>query len=169
MSLQVSVCPQGGVHCRGRVWWGSMCGGGRAWQGACVVVRVHGRGHACHAPPCRYYGIRSRSGQYASYWRNIFCFCKDHWCQHWQHSQLCVNCEKLKLRTICNSDWLIDWLFIHTFFTSIVFVKGKIKIKCSVATCNVLFDLSTYKAQVHSRAKPVSLGCECPHSYTYLF
>ena len=64
---------QGGMHgwggmCMvgGLVWQGSMHGegacmaGGPAWQrGACMG------GHACHG---RYYGIRSMSRRYASYW-----------------------------------------------------------------------------------------------------
>ena len=79
-------------------WGGVMCGRGHAWQGGvhgrevCMAGRcawqggVHGEGvcgrRACVAgmrawwgvlgmPPGRYYGIRSMSGQYASYW-NVF-------------------------------------------------------------------------------------------------
>ena len=71
----------GGMHGRGHVRWGGcgrgggmcgggMCGGGHAWQegawqGGMHGRGVHGRGHACHS---RYYGIRSMSRQYASYW-----------------------------------------------------------------------------------------------------
>ena len=70
---------QGGVH-----GMGGMCGRGgvhgvRAYVaggGACMTGGMHGRGdmhdrvgvcgrHACHS---RYYGIRSMSGRYASYW-----------------------------------------------------------------------------------------------------
>ena len=83
----------GGVHGRGHAWWGAcvvggmhgrggMCGGGCAWRGTCMVGvcmagGVHGWGAcmaegvgACHS---RYYGIRSMSGRYASYW-NAFLF-----------------------------------------------------------------------------------------------
>ena len=76
MFLQVSVCPQGGMHGRGRVagghvwpgghacwgvWQGGMCGdgGGCAWQGG--------------MPPGRYYWIRSMRGRYASYWNAFLC------------------------------------------------------------------------------------------------
>ena len=65
---QVSVCPQGGVHGRG-----CMAGGVRGRE-ACV----HGKagvwqgGHAWHAPPGRYYEIRSMSGL-LEYW-NTFLF-----------------------------------------------------------------------------------------------
>ena len=47
-------------------------GGGMHGRGACVACMAGGGvGHVCHAcPPGRYYGhgIRSMSGQYASYW-----------------------------------------------------------------------------------------------------
>ena len=48
---------QGGMHGRGgdHVWQGIVLGGGACMAG----------GHACHG---RYYGIRSMSGRYASYW-----------------------------------------------------------------------------------------------------
>ena len=76
MFLQVSVCPQGGVCVAcgrgegacvvgGFVWWGHAWQGGRVWQGG-----MRGGGRACHS---RYYGIRSMSGRYASYW-NAFLF-----------------------------------------------------------------------------------------------
>ena len=93
MFLQVSVCPwEWGVSGRGmgRAWQGvymagsvhgrgcmagGMHGRGHAWQGACKAGGGHagqgcvcGRGHACHAPPGRYYEIRSMSGRYSSYW-----------------------------------------------------------------------------------------------------
>ena len=81
--------------CGGGVHGGGMRGGGHAWQGACVArgwgsawQRGHawqGGGRACHS---RYYGIRSMSGRYASYW-NAFLFkhfnrSNYHWCRyHW--------------------------------------------------------------------------------------
>ena len=73
MSLQVSVCPRGGACVApgmGCAWQGGMHGR----EGAYVAGGVHGGGayvcgrgggHVCH---CRYYGIRSMSGRYASYW-----------------------------------------------------------------------------------------------------
>ena len=55
MFLQVSVCPQGCMHGRGGMHVGGMRGSGGD---------MHGRG-GVHG---RYYGTRSMSGQYASYW-----------------------------------------------------------------------------------------------------
>ena len=52
----------------GRAWPGGTCVagvGGICGQGACMAGGMHDGGHACHS---RYYGIRSMSGQYASYW-----------------------------------------------------------------------------------------------------
>ena len=48
---------------------GGMCGGWHTWKGGHALqgVCVAG-GHTCHG---RYYGIRSMSGRYASYW-NVF-------------------------------------------------------------------------------------------------
>ena len=69
----------GGMCDRGHAWLGvgvCMAGKGHAWQGACMTGSVHGRGRVWWGlcvpcmPPGRYYGygIRSMSGQYASYW-----------------------------------------------------------------------------------------------------
>ena len=52
MFLHVSVCPQGGRAWQGDIpgrvacLAGGMCGGGHAWQGACVAG-----GHGMHAHP----------------------------------------------------------------------------------------------------------------------
>ena len=71
MFLQVSVCPRGGLWQGACAWWGCV------WQGACIAGSLYGKGAmrgdggGCvwHArPPPRYYGIRSMSGRYASYW-----------------------------------------------------------------------------------------------------
>ena len=61
------ACMVGGVHGRGHAWWQGMCGRGHAWQGD-----MCGRGgmHATHAS-CqilRDMVIWSMSGQFASYW-----------------------------------------------------------------------------------------------------
>ena len=65
-----------GIHGRGVCMVGGMHGRGACVAGVCMVgdyvVGMHGGGHAwqvaTHAPPGRYYNIRSMSGQYASYW-----------------------------------------------------------------------------------------------------
>ena len=75
MFLHVCVCPQReGMHGRGAcieggcAWQGGVPGfgacmaGGHVWQGGACMAR--GR-HPC---PSRYYGIRSMSRRYASYW-----------------------------------------------------------------------------------------------------
>ena len=75
------VCMAGGcVHGRGMCGREDVCGGGGGMhgRGACVAGGMHGRGgmaggHVWHAPPNRYYEIRSMSGWYASYW-NTFLF-----------------------------------------------------------------------------------------------
>ena len=63
------------VHRGGAYVAGGVHGRGHPWQGACVAGGVHGRGHVWHAPPTRYYKIRSMSRQYASYW-NAFLLLK---------------------------------------------------------------------------------------------
>ena len=95
--LQVSVCPQGGVHgpwvgggmCgtwQGCAWQGGACvAGGMCGGGVCMVGGMHGReGHAwwhgcmvggehvCHS---RYYEIWSMRGRYASYWNAFLLLC----------------------------------------------------------------------------------------------
>ena len=60
------VCVAGGVHGRGGMHGRGTCVCDR---GACMAGWVC----ATHAPPGRYYEIRSMSGRYASYW-NAFLF-----------------------------------------------------------------------------------------------
>ena len=89
--MDMEACVAGGmcVPGGGRAWQGGgVCGGGHAWQGlACMAGCMHGKGHVwqgacvhgkgacmaggrvCHS---RYYGIRSMSGRYASYWNAFF-------------------------------------------------------------------------------------------------
>ena len=67
-----------GMH-GGHVWWGGMRGrGAHAWQGGCVwqgaCVAGGGGVRVMYAPPGRYYGIRSMSGRYASYWNAFLLF-----------------------------------------------------------------------------------------------
>ena len=52
----------GGMHGRGHAWQGGMHSRGCAWQGECVA------GGVC--------GIRSMSGQYASYWNAFLLNCE---------------------------------------------------------------------------------------------
>ena len=62
----------------GHEWWGACMAGGHAGgecitKGACMAgghAWQRGGGRVCHS---RYYGIRSMSGRYASYW-NAFLF-----------------------------------------------------------------------------------------------
>ena len=80
-SQGVGACVAGGVHGRGHMWQGdmcgrgAMCGRGHVWQGCHVWWgAMCGRGCACPPPPTHTtrYGWSMRE-RYASYW-NAFLF-----------------------------------------------------------------------------------------------
>ena len=59
MFLQVSVCPQGGVHGGGGMrGWGVCMAGGHAWKGACMTGGVCGRG-SMHGRGCAWQGMHA--------------------------------------------------------------------------------------------------------------
>ena len=138
---------EGGMHSRT-----GMCGRGCAWQGAYVAEQACMAGVACmtggvcmaRGGMCgRYYGIRSMSGRYASYWNAILYLyvlksmwlshssfhlwtCLNRWCSHVSHLYTQhLKATWTKWKTTEHTDLLMLYLVISRNMLGWIFHKRK--------------------------------------------